>query len=189
MENNFILETLKKSLNENVIVSIFTNRNAPEKCICGFIDAISVEQFSIKHISVDGFYDGYKVRRIEDIFRVDISGKYEDRLKYLYTYRNQSHTDFLKSKSNSDSNLFKEGLLSAKGLNMVVTVCINETEEQNYIVGWVKNVTETEVIISNISDSGEIDGESVFYIEDIVKLCCDTENESVLGILNQRSNP
>lgn len=188
MENNYILETIKKSLNEDLIVSIFTNRNAPDKCICGFIDAISDEQFVLKHISVDGFYDGYHIRRVDDIFRVDINGKYEDRLKYLYTYRKQSHVDFLKGKSISDSNLFKEGLNAAKKSNMVVRICIDDTEEQDDIIGWVKNATETEVIISNISHSGENDGESIFYTKDIVKIACDTEDESVLGILNQRNN-
>ena len=188
MENNFILKTIEKSLNENLIVSIFSNRNAPEKCICGFIDAISDEQFILKHITVDGFYDGYHIRKIDDIFRVDINGNYEDRLKYLYEYRKQSHEDFLKGNANSDSNLFKIGLLTAKRLNMVVRVCIDDTEEQDDIVGWVNNISETEVVISNISNSGENEGESIFYIKDIVKIACDTDNESVLGILNQRNN-
>lgn len=188
MENNFILETIKKSLNQNLIVSIFTNRNTPGNCICGFIDEISDEQFVLKHISVDGFYDGYHIRKIDDIFRVDINGKYEDRLQYLYEYRKQSHMDFLKGKATSDTNLFKEGLLTAKIFKMVVRVSIDETEEQDDIVGWVNNITETEVIISNISSSGENEGESIFYIKDIVKIAFDTKNESVLGILNQKSN-
>lgn len=186
MEGKYILTTLKKSLDENIIISVFWNRNSPSKCSCGFIEKITNTHIAIKHISVDGFYDGYKIGRLDDVYRVDIGGEYEERLLYLYNLRKQSHADLIKGKVDSSSNLFKEALINAKKRKMVVRICIDETEEQDNIVGWVKSLSDSEVLISTISSSGENDGESCFYIDEIITIDCDTEDESVIALLNQR---
>lgn len=186
MGESIILSTLNDSLKERIIVSVFSNRNNPESCAVGFIEKISDEQVVIKHVTSTGLYDGYAIRRLNDIFRVDINGQYEKRLLKLYNVQNQEHPNIIKTKK--EANLFKEVLTVAQNLKLVVSVCIDETEEQEDIVGWVKDFGDKEVIIKQISFEGLDDGESAFYIEDIVKINCDSNDERVLGMLNSKLN-
>lgn len=181
MEN---INNLLRAKKEGLIVSIYSNWNEPEKCAVGFVEDISDEQISLKHITPHGLNDGYVIRKLDDIFRVDLNGQYEKRLLILYNLQGQNHANLLQNKTKKDSNLFKEALLSAQKLKMVVSVCIDETEAQESIVGLVKEVIDDEVVISQISFEGLDDGESIFFIDNIVKINCDSLDERALGLLN-----
>ena len=65
MEN---INTLLRAKKEKVlIVSIYSNWNEPEKCAVGFVEDISDEQISLKHITPHGLNDGYVIRRLDDV--------------------------------------------------------------------------------------------------------------------------
>lgn len=83
----------------------------------------------------------------------------------------------------SKNHLFKESLEIAQRRNAVVTVCIDETESQDEIKGFVKSVNSRGVTISRISHDGSDDGESTFFSDDIVKINCDTIDEKILKLL------
>lgn len=185
MEATSILSALKLSISKHIVVSIFTDRFQPDKCVAGIIEAISNKQFLMKHISPEGLYDGYVIRNLEDVFRVDFNGLYEQRLFKLYMSQNQHHEDFIKATIKDDLNLYKESLIAAKNLKLVVSVTVDQTETQDSITGWVKFISNSEVVISKISFEGLDDGESIIYIDDILKMNCDTSDEKSLKILNQ----
>ena len=181
MEN---ISSLLRAKKEGFVVSIYSNWNEPEKCSVGFVEDISNDQIILKHITPHGLNDGYAIRKRDDVFRVDLNGQYEKRLLTLYNLQGQKHINLLQNKTDKDSNLFKEALLSAQKLNMVINACIDETEAQESIVGWVKEVNNDEVVISQISFDGLDDGESIIFIANIVKINCDSLDERVMGLLN-----
>lgn len=183
MEKNQILSVLKRSFEKGIIVSVYSNRYEPGASSAGFIDAISEEQFVMKHVTPEGISDGYIIRRMEDVFRIDIEGEYEQRLQLLYTLQKQKHEDFINKLTMQGSNLFKKTLEIAQKKNLMVTICIDETEDQDSIVGFVKNVNSKEATISRVSFNGLSDGESTFFIEDVVKINCDTVDEKLLKLL------
>lgn len=189
MEGNHILLYLERSKKKGVMVSAFSNRHQPDKCSTGFIEEISNEQFIMKHVAPEGVYDGYIIRRINDIFRIDFNGKYEKRLALLYNLQVQHHKGTLKNKLNEDSNLFIAALVFAQNNNLIVRVCIDETEMQEDIVGFVKKVHDN-VIISRITNEGLADGESIFRTSDIIKINIDSSDEKILKLLwlNQKNN-
>ncbi|AUS09487.1 hypothetical protein C1X05_12120 [Laceyella sacchari] len=180
MGESRILEALKRSLYKGMIVSVYSDRNQPGNFSAGFIDAISDEQFVMKHVTPEGTNDGYIMRRIEDVFRVDVHGEYEQRLRLLYTLQKQRHEDFLNGAVTEQSNLFVESLTIAQARNLIVTICIDETESQDDITGFVKEINTEEVTIARISSNGSNDGESIFLIEDITKMNCDTTAERLI---------
>jgi hypothetical protein len=184
MGGKYIQSILKRSIKEGKIISVYTNRYQPEKCSVGFIDSLTSEHFIMKHVTPEGISDGFIVRRIEDIFRVDVDGEYEQRINLLYSLQNQQHQNFVKVDEIRKSNLFKESLLIAQKQKLVVSVCIDDTENQDDIIGYVKDVISNGVTISRISFNGLDDGESSFFIEDIVKLNCDSSDEKILKLLN-----
>ncbi|TCS92077.1 hypothetical protein [Hazenella coriacea] len=190
MKESYIMSVLKRSFEEGLMVSVYSNRYQPEKSSVGFIDSLTTEQFVMKHVTPEGISDGYIIRRIEDVFRVDVSGEYERRLELLYSIQKQQHEDFIKILAMQNLNLFKESLSIAQKKNLVVTICVDETENQDDIIGFVKDVCAKEITISRITYSGLEDGESTVFIEDVIKMNCDTTGEKTFKLLfnHQKGN-
>lgn len=186
MDNNFIAH-LRRSMHETAMISVYSNINEPDKCSVGIVEAVADEHFIMKHVTPNGLYDGYVIRRLDQIFRLDFNGQYEQRLELLYKLQNQRHQNFFKNKIKM-SNFCADVLLMAQKSNFIVSVCIDETETQDDIVGFVNHVKDTESIISRISFEGLEDGESVFLIDDVVKINCDSEDERVLELLFNAKN-
>lgn len=105
MEENHILSVLKRSHEESLMVSVYSDRNEPEGFSAGFIDSLSAEQFVLKHVTPEGIQDGYIIRRTEDVFRVDAGGEYERRLELLYTLQKQRHEDFITGSVEQESSV------------------------------------------------------------------------------------
>ncbi|MFU0789869.1 MAG: EAL domain-containing protein [Virgibacillus proomii] len=180
------ISILKRSTERGLVVSIYSNQYEPEKCSVGYVDTLSTEQFIMKHITPEGLSDGYIVRRLDDIFRVDFNGEYEKRIDLLYTLQQQKHESLFEEQMRKDSNLFKETFISAKNKDLIVSICMDEGDD---IVGFVKDITIEEVVISRISSEGLCDGESSFFLDDVNKLNCDTVEEKTLKLLyNYRNN-
>lgn len=180
-DSNFI-RLLKRSMNENIMVAVYSNKNRPDTCSVGYVDSITKDMVLIKHVTPHGLTDGFVIRRLEDVFRIDINGQYENKLQRLYFLQEQSH-HAITSQLNSEVDLFVGILNISQKFGKVVDVCIDDTESQADIVGFVKEVKENEVIISQISEYGFANGESSLMIDDIVKISCDTYNGHILELL------
>ncbi|SHF13925.1 hypothetical protein SAMN05444392_10882 [Seinonella peptonophila] len=178
-----LLSRLEQSIKDTEVVNVFSNQYEPNAASVGFIDQLSENQFLMKHITPEGLSDGYMIRRIDDIFRVDLNGEYEQRLRLLYDLRNQHHEDFIQISVDSQTNLFREALMVAQKKNLIVSICIDEAEEQADITGFVKHINMEEICISKVSFNGLEDGESFLYVKDLVKLNCDTTEEKLLKVV------
>ncbi len=182
------LAELNRAMKENLLVSIYTNQWKPDYFSTGFVNAISDQEVVLNHVTPDGLYDGYIVRKLGDLFRVDIGGLYEQRLYLLYTLQKQSHLKLIKKRKTGDANLFREVLLSARKQNYVVSLCIDEAETQNGITGWISEVFDNEVVIAKISYEGDNDGFSIVPMNRISKINCNTTDERVIKILSNYYN-
>ncbi len=180
---NDFLSILREAYKRNDMVAVYTDPSHPECAIVGYIDSLSAKQIAMKHVTPEGISDGYVIRRIEDVFRVDVNGEYERRLAQLYQLQNQQHEDLFPQSVTLQSDLFREGLIIAQEGNFVVAICMDETEEQMNLVGFVKKVRSQTVTLSRISVDGLDDGESTFFIDDIVRMNCNTADERNLKLL------
>lgn len=183
-----ILNFLNRSMESREIISVFTDREQPEKCSVGIVAAVSQEQVLINHITPLGRYDGYVVRRIDNIFGVDIDGQYEQKLEILYNLQAQTHPQILNRKISAEDNIFLEVLNRAQECDLIVNVCVDDSETQESIIGFVKNISDIDVVINRVSENGRYDGEIVFLIADIVKLNCDSDEKQALKLLSDEQN-
>lgn len=174
---------LKECMEDNKIVSVFSDINEPSKCSAGFICAISTEQVLIKHVTCDGLYDGYRVRKLENIYRVDKDSQYERKLESLYFIKNQSHKDILFKGLTGDFNIFQEMLIKSNDIGFPVSIDIDETGSQALIIGLIEEIRGTKVVIKKITEYGEEDGESIILLDDIISLNCDSFDEHTMLLL------
>jgi hypothetical protein len=70
-QESYYISILERSIKEGLVVSVYSNQYELEKCSVGYIETLSSEQFVMKHITPEGISDGYIVRRLDDIFRID----------------------------------------------------------------------------------------------------------------------
>lgn len=183
MDNDFF-QKLKNLEMKNEIISIFTDRNNADTWSSGFIESLSKEHIILKHISPIGRYDGFIARRLDNIFRLDYDGIYEHRLLKLYNMQVQSHKSIFTNNECIEENLFNKLLQFARISNYVITLSIDENDEQEDIIGYVKEIYDNTIEISKINYQGLYDGKSTFCINDIVLINCDTDNEMVYKLLS-----
>ena len=93
-------EVIKMKQNKN-IVSIFCDETDSTTFLEGYIYAVGVQKFLIKHITPHGLADGYILKELDSIVHLETGGKYERKIEKLYHKKNQKHID-LEIDKNSD---------------------------------------------------------------------------------------
>ncbi|SFS64021.1 hypothetical protein [Marininema halotolerans] len=185
MSNSQIQSVLANSMKADEIISVYTDRNDPSSFSAGVITALSNQHIVMRHVTPDGLSDGYLVRRVDDIFRIDVKGKYEERLKQLYTLQGQSHDHLLLPDvhEKNEVNLILQCLTHAKEHRDIVSLSIDDTGELDDLVGFVKEIGDDVVEISCVNDQGFSDGGSFIFLQDILKLNMRTTDEKILALL------
>lgn len=179
-----IYEILDKAIREEKVVSVFTDWTNKTKCSVGFIYTYDKNTVVIQHLTCDGEEDGYAWRKIEDIYRIDLCGKYEVKLKKLYKFKNQKHCELF-SNIKFNSNLLQI-IYCAEEKSKIVEVSIDIDNEQELIVGFINCIIEDKIIeIYRVDDYGELDGATIINIEDIISLNFDSKDSKNLLILRR----
>lgn len=174
---------LKEEIKENRIVSIFSDYNNMEKCTVGFIGNFDDDFVLIKCVNTNGEEDGLAIRRVDNIFRIDIGGEYESKLQKLYRLKGEKHNIYLDK--NSD-NVFNQILGYSISNNKVLEISIDENNEQELICGTVESINDNGLIkIKKINFYGYDDGVTFIDVDDIVTLNCDSNDAKDLFLLNK----
>lgn len=177
-----IYKILEKIIKNNSVVSIFTDLIERSKCTVGYVCLYNDEEVLIKLLDENGEYDGYGWRKIEYIYRLDIDGLYENKLKMLYELKKQSNNDMCE---NIDvDNILQQILYFAKKNDRIIEISIDVNNEQELIVGLIDSIIDNETItINRVNTDGKPDGIIVINISDIVSLNCDTKDSRDLLLL------
>ena len=171
---------IDSKLNEKEIISVFCNPTDHYSVVVGFIAAADEECFVLKHITSEGKYDGYFLRRKDQVFRTDEKTHYEINLQKLYTYYNETHLDF-----EASTDVLTSFLTFAQNHKFVVGLGIKDFEIAS-IRGFVDDINACEkiAVIHQIDDNGAFDGYSTVDFDSNVRASCDCEKEASLRILN-----
>lgn len=171
-----ILEKLKICQTKNEIVSVYYDPDDTAKHLTGFVGAASKTELLIYHISKHGRYDGYIIKQMDDIFRVDYAGKYERMISKLYQLRRAQHLTL-----DVKNILLSHSLLQfAQEKGYVLTV---ETED-DMISGFVERYSDEEIVMKTVDMNGAPDGITAISLNVILTLSVDTEDEQDLLLLH-----
>lgn len=77
------LEELKKN---KKIASFYTNENNTIKFSVGYIIDYNDEYFVLATISPEGLYDGFVLKETSSVTRINVDGKYENKILTLAKY-------------------------------------------------------------------------------------------------------
>lgn len=155
-------EVIKMKQNKN-IVSIFCDETDSTTFLEGYIYAVGVQKFLIKHITPHGLADGYILKELDSIVHLEIGGKYERKIEKLYHKKNQKHID-LEIDKNSD---LEDNILQICMNNEYITSFEMVEDDECPIKGTIKELDSNKVIVSKLTEDGEEDGEAVLKKENI----------------------
>ena len=155
-------EVIKMKQNKN-IVSIFCDETDSTTFLEGYIYAVGVQKFIIKHITPHGLADGYILKELDSIVHLETGGKYERKIEKLYHKKNQKHID-LEIDKNSD---LEDNILQICMNNEYITSFEMVEDDECPIKGTIKELDSNKVIVSKLTEDGEEDGEAVLKKENI----------------------
>ena len=155
-------EVIKMKQNKN-IVSIFCDETDSTTFLEGYIYAVGVQKFLIKHITPHVLADGYILKELDSIVHLETGGKYERKIEKLYHKKNQKHID-LEIDKNSD---LEDNILQICMNNEYITSFEMVEDDECPIKGTIKELDSNKVIVSKLTEDGEEDGEAVLKKENI----------------------
>ena len=143
-------EVIKMKQNKN-IVSIFCDETDSTTFLEGYIYAVGVQKFLIKHITPHGLADGYILKELDSIVHLETGGKYERKIEKLYHKKNQKHID-LEIDKNSD---LEDNILQICMNNEYITSFEMVEDDECPIKGTIKELDSNKVIVSKLTEDGE----------------------------------
>jgi hypothetical protein len=171
-------EYLLSAKNNNIPVSLYTDNKDTEKYSFGFIQRVSDDWVLLASISPFGFYDGFVIKKHENVYRCESKDKYGERIYQLYQLRKQKHS-IVDVVSN---NLLLDLIQYAQKNQFVVSfkLCDSECDD---IQGFIADIQDGLITIEQLDDDGNTNGESIISFEDVTCLACDSDNEMTIKLL------
>ena len=78
---NKIKEKLERCQEQGQVVAIYSDHEANTKFAAGFVRAVDNEFVLLAHITSHGDYDGFRIKKLEKIYKVEYDEKYENKIK------------------------------------------------------------------------------------------------------------
>ena len=162
------------------IVSFYCNTEDKCEVLVGYIKKYNDDEILIAHISSHGYYDGFILKHIADIYRIEYDGKYEKKIETLYKRRQATHPEISTFDPNDDEILFS--LLDfAKNEEHIASIGF---ADDDVVKGFINGYNDDVVYIEAIDEFGAENGISIININDIITLAIDTDDEQDLKVLH-----
>ena len=175
-----MIDVIKKYFNENAVVSIYNNFDDTSVFEVGYINTYNDSEILLSSINERGEYAGYILFHIDDIFRIEANGEYEEKIKNLYSLKNQKHEKF----ELVNAEIVYSVLDFAKENNLLVSFEF----ENDCRVGFVDKHKDNLCTINTISDFGKPDGIAVIDIDAVESIFVDSVFDQDLKLLFESRN-
>jgi hypothetical protein len=180
--NDSFFQILQKAKDGENPVALYTNVENPRAFLAGWVEAVTNEHVVLRHLSPEGRYDGYVLKYIDSIFRVDTEGRYIERLSFLFNARKQDFPTRLITQTDAEASLIPEILNAAQREEMMVTVEIAAEDVEH---GSVREVGFDTVMLEVFDHYGAIDREATIHLEAISEVRVDSERLQSLKLLSR----
>ncbi len=160
-------ELLKEYWQTNTLIAIYTNKDKEETFAVGYINQLTKEEVIILHVGLHGEYDGYSACYIDDIFKIETNTKYLNKINIL---KDWEATDILPI-INTSNDFFTSLITTAMKNSKIVAIGCYDLDTA--IIGFLKSTLDNIIIISQIDEYGEQDGDTIICKDSINKIVID----------------
>lgn len=177
-ERTSMRRIIEKELGNLTIASFYFNKEDASSHLTGFVHHYNENELLIAHITSRGEYDGFVLKRMEDLFRIEYNGEYEKKIHQLYLLKKQSHPIV---ECNEEDILFP--LLNfAQKKQFLITLKLESDE----VTGFVEEYDDY-IHLLVVDENGNENGKSIVNIDDVLAFACDTDYEQDLKLIYNNS--
>lgn len=174
-----MIRSINYCFQHKIVASFYCDDCNAESHLVGYIEKFNDSEILIAHISPHGYYDGFILKQIADIHRIDYDGEYEKKVKKLYELRKQSHSTICTFNPDDDEILYS--LLDfSKENDYVVSLVFADSSISGFVNGYSDDVIYLEII----SDYGVGAGISIINTNEVLAIAVDTDLEQDLKLLH-----
>jgi len=181
---NDIREILEKIKSTNEIVSIHYDPFNMSSCSVGLVEAIDENFVRLKALSTHGQDAGYEVRRINEIFKIEIGGYYEKKIAFLNNNIGKVFSEKQLGLPYNEETILMGCLKQAMIHHLIVVVWCEDSEDS--IIGYVKQIAKDSICFLSIDDYGKPDGEIFLKKSSIKYMDCNSTKAQVILFLNEK---
>lgn len=166
MENNLI-----SYIESGEYAELYSDKNDLSKFIFGKIIRKNDVYIIIAAISPKGSYDGFLLKKINDIIKICRNTKYKEDLLYKI-----NKSELIEFNIEESGNPLIDLLCFAQSNNLVVSI---ELLSSGYTeaFGFVNEIDNQYISINQIDENGDFDGITYLYTKDITQISVDSEEE------------
>lgn len=176
-----IRTSLKKAMQEKRIVSIYTSDDWSSYSV-GYVTRIDSTHICLESITGSGESIGFEIRSLEEITKVETSGKYEQKIEILANHQGEIiHPVTLPA---PNRGIIHEILELAMQRKCVITIWTEGSDES--ISGYVSSFENDTITIQVVDEYGGNDGVSVIPQEGISSIDFCTKEEQLREFLNKK---
>lgn len=173
-----MIDFLKEKCKTNDFISVYSRSDNSENFSFGIILMVSDQHYAMQMFSPEGKTDGVKLAVIDDILRIEENDGYIERMKTLMNMCPKEEKRYNLDENNPIFSLLHE----AQTNKYVVSIELSYSGI-NDVRGFVNELQEDVCIVTQIDLYGRIDGSTIFRINDITQVICDSSDEKVLKCL------
>lgn len=163
---------LKQLVQKQSRVCIYTNTEQTNHFIYGQIIGFDEYYFATLAISPDGEDDGILIKLIDDIFRIDESQTYNEKMQKLI----RQHSSNEETAISTTDNLLTWGLDYAKRHGLILAIELKHSGIDD-VVGFVESFDEELCKTIEIDEYGYRDGINYICMNSITQICINSTDE------------
>ena len=156
-------DVLVKVRDSENLVALYTDINDYNAFAVGYVQRLSNDKIIILNIGPHGEFDGYSACYIDDIYRVEIGSKYLQKIEKIKKF---DISDVFKI--NEEEECFCAILKTALKIKKIVIIdcCNSEFGVKGHVIEYSNEI----VRILQLTEYGELDGETVIRFNEINKI-------------------
>jgi hypothetical protein len=175
---------LERAAREHRPVAVYTNQGDPTKFSVGYVDRLSRTQVRLRSLSPDGDDDGYEIRDLSGIHKVELDGRYERKVAFLNASRGEIFREIELATGPANGDLVVSTLREAKAKQLPVVLWT--ADEAQGVGGFVHGLTRSAVTLQSINDFGEEDGLVTLSLHAIADMDCNSRAGQKLTFLYRK---
>lgn len=172
---------LQEAFEQNNPVSIYGDPYDSTVFSFGTVMHLSAEHLLFASIDPDGFNDGWQLIKLDDIYRIETDGAYENKIIKLHKLRAEPEQEPLPV----DPNDLLRTICAYAAQNRILCSFRIAYDEGDTVSGFITEISDEEILIQAVSTFGMPNGLCRLKMDSIKRIGANTSYQDSLMLLYQ----
>ena len=181
MANKYSFYQLRVACQQHMMASLYTEPDDPDAFNAGYVEAVTPHHVLLWSVTPWGHFDGWYLRRTEDILQVFMGDDFEVRLQMLLEMDATPYVPLLDPAPGPEEDLLRRVLGHALEKRKIVSIL---TAEDTF-TGKLSYVDDLRATMEVLDFFGSPDGQRQFPLREMQIVSIDTQEEAMYKRLHE----